>query len=104
MNKFYWKAICKENRQESISKINIVISKYGTVLNFQQSSDMSLGIVIEAEQCKAGGLFAELSKMLQFDKTDILPTNVSTGCIIFMNITFIGGTGELAIESPKVPG
>ncbi len=77
MNKYYWKSICKENRQDVISNINIVISKYVSFLNFQQSSDLSLGFLIEAEDCKAEGLFAELSKTLKSDNTDIDPVNAA---------------------------
>ena len=104
MTRFYWKAICNEVRQEAISKINMLISKYGSVLSFQPSSDMSLGIVIETEASRAEGLFTDLSKTLKFYNSDTIAVNSKEVCIIMLNITFAGGKGDLSIDSPRVPG
>lgn len=103
MSQLYWTGISREERIKAISDIQAIIDKYATILTFQRFSDISLSLILEPDKSDPEALKAELSTIIQLEESR---EDKSTGKndIIYLNITFTEGTGNLAIEVPQVPG
>ena len=103
MARLYWKGISNDGRIKAISEITIILSKYGTILNFQKFSDVILSLVVEVEPDKVKSLYDSLSTVLSMEGNNDLAHGASGSCFLFMNITFTRGTGDLEIEVPDIP-
>lgn len=102
MKKLYWTGISYDERVKAISEISSTIDKYATILNFQRFSDISLNLVLEIEEYKLHSLYDELCRLIAIDKNDHVHSNSKTTTIVFLNITFAKGTGNLIIEVPNI--
>jgi hypothetical protein len=103
MKKFYWSAISDEERIKAISEITEIINRHANISDFKKFSDISLNLIIEAEERKLNGLLNSLKNILsvKIDHADF--TDSTTECIVLLNITFTKGTGDLEIEVPNIP-
>lgn len=102
MKKLYWAGISYNERVKAISDISSTIDRYATILNFQRFSDISLTLILEIEEYKLHSIHDELSKLIAIDKHDFVHSNSKTTTIVFLNITFAKGTGNLIIEVPNI--
>ena len=103
MHKVYWKGISNDNRIKAISEITAVVDKHGTILNFQKFSDLALSLVVELESSRLNSLHNCLAEILTIDEFNP-NTSVFTGMtILFLNVTFLKGTGDLELEVPDIP-
>lgn len=103
MQKFYWKGISSDDRIKAISEIATIVDKYGTILNFQKFSDITLGLVIEIECEKVLSLYKCLSDIMLLEGFDNQDSTVKEESILFLNVTFIQSTGDMEIEIPNIP-
>ena len=59
---------------------------------------------IEIEEHKIDQLYDMLQNIIQLDKTEKLNSTSTKERVIFLNVSFTKGTGNLRIEVPSVPG
>lgn len=104
MKRYYWSAISRDERHKAIGEITDTVNRHAIVLNFQRFSDLALSLLLEVEAGKLPALFADLNSILSLNGGDPESTSSANTCLVFLNITFARGTGNLAIEVPEVPG
>ncbi|MBK7030123.1 MAG: hypothetical protein IPH45_13355 [Bacteroidales bacterium] len=104
MSKYYWSGISRDERIKAISDIQAIVDKYATIINFQRFSDISLGLILELEEKDLLYLRKELVKILLIDENRVEKSGTENNCMIFLNITFALGTGNMIIEVPEIPG
>ncbi len=104
MNTIFWTAYTNDERHTAINKLQNVISRYGDIVDTKFFSDISLNLKIEIEELKIDGLYSELRQQVGIDNFDRLHSKSKRERVIFLNITFSSGTGNLKIELPAVPG
>ena len=84
----------------------VISGSDGYILNFHMFSDLALSLSIEIPGNSIYQLHKALSTILnvsEFDPKDIRPASKKEW-LIFVNISFGGGTGDLKKEVPAVPG
>jgi len=104
MENIFWTGYSNDDRHSGIYKIQRVVSKYADVVDFKFFSDISLSMKIEIEEFNIDKLYDELSDNLGIDKFEYLNSIAKKERTVYLNITFIKGTGNLKIEVPSVPG
>lgn len=104
MKRVYWTGYCKQTRLESIRNIENVISKYGFINNFNLFSDISISLIIEIEEKNIDLLYDNLSELIYISDYKKINSTSKLEYYIFLNISFVNGTGNLIIEVPNVPG
>ena len=104
--KLNWEACSLENRIKSIERLKQIINTYGYIANFNMFSDLALGLSIEIEENKIIDLHNDLQKIVTLSDFDSKKIDVHSNkeWIIFMNISFSEGTGNLKHEKPMVDG
>ena len=107
MQKIIWELFSNTNRHEAIDAIkNIISDNDGCIMNFTSFSDLALGLSIEIEENKIQVLHKELSVLgnLSNLESDLINLESKKEWLIFMNISFGQGKGDLKNEIPDVPG
>src|SRR4030066_2398277 len=104
MENIFWTVYSNNERHASISTIENVVSKYGDIIDFKFFSDISLTMAIEIEDSKIDALYNELATAIKIDKFENLNSISKNERIVYLNITFTKGTGNLIVEIPSVPG
>lgn len=107
IKKLNWKAYTSEGRNNAIEKIKEAISvSDGYILNFNMFSDLAMSLAIEIEECKIIRLHNSLSGILKVSDLDEQSINVASKkeWLIFLNLSFSSGKGELKKSIPAVPG
>lgn len=104
MSNIFWTGYSAEERHAAIDKIQRVVSKYGDVVDVHLFSDISLSMTIEIEEFKIDTLYDELNSVIEIQKPANLNSVSKKERILYLNITFTKGTGNLKIEVPSVPG
>lgn len=99
----FWSAIGHGGRIEVIQASENIINKYGFINEFKQFSDLALSISIEVSPDKIRDLYDALKEHLRLDPFDFKEVNENTN-IVFLNISFADGHGDLRVEVPQVPG
>ena len=107
LKKLQWQAFTNEDRNSTIEKVKEVISgSDGYITNFHMFSDLALSLSIEITENSIHELHKALGNVLtvsEFNPEDIRPTSKKEW-LLFVNISFGRGTGELKKEVPAVPG
>jgi len=106
-NKLIWTAYSGKPRFEIIEKIKDIISKNdGYIMNFNMFSDLAITFSIEVPEDKIIELHNALNSILKISdiESEYVFNKSKREWLIFMNISFSKGTGELKIEMPEVPG
>jgi len=104
MENIFWTAFSNNERHSEIDKIKNVVSKFGDIVDFKFFSDLSLNVKIEIEELKIDDLYENLKNIIGIDKFEYLNSTSQKERTVYLNITFIKGTGNLSIEVPSVPG
>ena len=104
MENIFWTGFSADERHSAINKIQSVVSKYGDIVDVHLFSDISLSMTIEIEEHVIDKLYDELSKIIGVQKPEYLNSISKKERTIYLNITFVKGTGSLKIEVPSVPG
>ncbi|BDX39449.1 hypothetical protein CYCD_28040 [Tenuifilaceae bacterium CYCD] len=103
MKKYYWSGVSNDERTKAISEINSIVNSYATILNFQRFSDISLNLILEAEEGKLNDLLMGLKRIMTIQVDTENTTGSQVECLVLLNITFTKGTGDLEIEVPNIP-
>jgi len=104
--KLSWQAYSNGNRNEAIEAVKKAISSSdGYIMNFNMFSDLALTLNIEIEGNKIQALYKALSLVLSISELELHNLNLESDkeWLIFMNISFNRGKGELKQEIPEVP-
>jgi hypothetical protein len=104
MNTIFWTGYCNNERIIAISKIEEIINNYGYIIDFKQFSDISLSIKIELEELNIDNLFCDLNNYMSLNDYAKINSSSNRERLIFLNITFVKGTGDFRIEIPAIPG
>jgi len=104
MNTIFWTGYCNNERIIAISKIEKIINSYGYITDFKQFSDISLSIKIELEELNIDKLFNALKDYMSINDFEKINSSSNRERLIFLNVTFVKGTGDLRIEIPAIPG
>lgn len=102
-----WEAFSSGERNKLIDVVkNTIDLNEGCIMNFNMFSDLAISLSIEIEANKAFDLHQALSKLLTISdyNGEELNPNSTKEILVFMNISFSGGTGNLKKEIPAVPG
>jgi len=104
--KLNWSAYSGKSRNELIEKIkNAISANDGSIINFNMFSDLSLVLNIEIPEDRILDLHNGLKSFLTISdipSPDI--QNTKKDWLIFLNISFGRGMGDLKSEIPDVPG
>lgn len=104
MKNIFWTGYSSEERHSAINKVQCVVSKYGAIVDIHLFSDISISMTIEIEEFKIDKLYNELTLTIGLQKPEYLNSNSKKERTIYLNITFVKGTGNLRNEVPSVPG
>lgn len=99
-----WKGYTKKDRNQAINDLKDIISDYGYIIESNLFSDMALSLIIETEGGKIQGLRQALEGYLSISNQND-PEQFKEGYyLIFFNVTFIRGTGNMTHQVPEFPG
>jgi len=104
MENIYWKGYSSEERYAAMQTIQQVVGRFGDIVDIHRFSDLSLVLKIEIRPSNILPLHEALCKHIGIDKNDHIYTPSEKERIIFLNITFSQGTGNLTIPVAAVPG
>ena len=100
----FWTGFCINERIICISKIEDVIADLGFIYDFKMFSDISISFIISVEEHKIDKLFSQLKKYISLKDFELINSSSPDERIVFLNVTFLKGTGNFKIEVPEVPG
>ena len=103
MKRYYWSGISNDERIKAISELTDIVGKFAIILNFQKTSDISLSLALEIEECKLSDLYFRIKRIMSVEGHETNLTDSHADCLVFLNITFTKGTGDLEIEAPDIP-
>jgi hypothetical protein len=73
-------------------------------VDFKRFSDLSMSFIIELPGIQLPPLYHQLAHYLLMDAwTPAAPLSQNDG-VLFLEVSFSQATGQLAIETPQVPG
>lgn len=104
MESIFWKGYTNNERHFTIDCIQNIIAKYGAITEFKMFSDLEINLKIEVQENKVNYLFQELNSALNMEYFPELKSQRSVERIVFINISFLKGGGNLKIEVPAIPG
>ena len=105
--KLSWQVFSNDDRNKVIEAVkNIVSTSDGCIMNFNMFSDLALTLTIEIEENKIQTLHRALSLVVNISELELHDMNLESKkeWLIFMNISFGRGKGELKQEIPEVAG
>lgn len=100
----FWTGYCYQNRVIAISEIEVIVNKFGYITDFKQYSDISIMIKVEIEELKIDDLHSTLGQYINLNNFEKINSMSQKERVIFLNITFTTGKGDLRVEIPAVPG
>jgi len=104
--KLSWQVFSNDDRNEVIEAVkNSISNSGGCIMNFNMFSDLALTLSIEIEENKIHTLHKALSLVVNISEFELHDLNLESKkeWLIFMNISFGSGKGELKHEIPEVP-
>ena len=105
--KLSWQVFSNDDRNKVIEAVkNIVSNSDGCIMNFNMFSDLALTLSIEIEENKIQTLHSALSLIVNISELELHDMNLESKkeWLIFMNISFGRGKGDLKQEIPEVAG
>ncbi len=104
MERIFWTGFSNDERHAAINTIQHVVLKFGDIIDVHLFSDISLSMIIEIEEFKIDKLYDALTGEISMQKWESLNSVSNKERNVYLNITFVKGTGNLKIEVPAVPG
>ena len=107
MKKLNWNAFSDKPRLEVIDQVKDALSKNGgCIMNFNMFSDLALALSVEVEEDQIIKLHSALGSILKVSDLDWKQTigNSKREWMVFINISFNQGKGNLKADIPAVPG
>ncbi len=107
MKKLNWQGISGEGRHKMIAAVRDAIDdQEGCIINFNILSDLQLFLMIEIPENKISALYQTLEQMMTISPMngEHLNSKSTKEWVLFLNISFSTGSGNLRVEVPEVPG
>lgn len=107
LNKINWKAFSDKNQHLILDQIKRTISDCnGSIIHFNLFSDLAISLTIEIEEKNINQLHQSLDNLISISelKSSDFNSESNKEWIIFFNISFSSGKGELKREVLSVPG
>ena len=105
--KLSWELFSNDNRNEEIEAVkNAISNSGGCIMNFNMFSDLALTLIIEIEENKIQTMHRALSLVANILEFELYDLNIESKkeWLIFTNISFGRGKGELKQEIADMPG
>ncbi|MBS3914786.1 MAG: hypothetical protein KG003_09815 [Bacteroidetes bacterium] len=100
----FWTAYSHLERHVLINEIEETILKYGSILEFKTFSDLAISITLELEEQRLQPLYEALCRIMKLDAFEALAEIKMQDRIVYLNISFSTGSGDLKNIVPNVPG
>jgi ribosomal protein S8 len=104
MQNIFWTGYTDKDRNTAISEIQQIVNAYGYITDFKPFSDLSISLKIELEEFKIDLLYDALTKYMALKEFQRMDSISTTERSLYLNVTFIKGTGDVRYEIPAVPG
>ena len=104
MGNIFWTGYSNEDRNIAISEIQRIVSAYGFITDFKPFSDLAMSFKIELEEFQVDALYEALKEYMTLKDFQPLQSKSGVERSIYLNVTFIKGTGDVRHEIPSVPG
>lgn len=104
MQNVFWTAYSNRNRTAAISQLEETVHRYGYIVQFKPFSDLSLSVHIEVPESRMDALYVALELQMRLDPVEKTESASDRERNVFLNITFIQGSGNLKTDVPAVPG
>lgn len=104
INRLTWKGYTKKDRNRAIYDLKNIISDYGYIIESNLFSDLALSLIIETDGGKIHGLYKALEGYLTISNQNDPEQFKEGNYLIFFNVTFIHGTGNMTHQVPEFPG
>ena len=107
IQKLNWEATTNRNRNASIEEFKDIITNFdGCIMNFNLFSDLALSASIEIEENKIIEMYKALSDKFEINQLDEKVVNLKSTkeWLIFINLSFALGKGNLKNTIPNFPG
>lgn len=104
MRTFNWEVYCTSERTAGINLMETIINRFAYILDFHSFSDLSLSITAGVEEWRANALFDEIARNMEIEGEKPAATESKNECMIYINISFAKGKGDMRHEVPDVPG
>lgn len=104
MKAIFWTGYCNGERMISIREVEKIVNTHGYITDFKLFSDISISIKIEIEELNINPLYEDLNKFMSLDGFESIDSISTVERVIFLNMTFTKGTGNLRLEIPASLG
>ncbi|MCU0448651.1 MAG: hypothetical protein MUC97_02245 [Bernardetiaceae bacterium] len=104
MQNIFWTGYSPRQRHLAINEMQQTIARHGDLVDFQSFSDLSITVKIEIEERKVDLLYRELAQQMGMADFPGLSSQATRERVIFLNVSFAAGQGNLKTEIPEVPG
>lgn len=105
--KLNWQGYSNQERNKAIEEIkNAISSNDGYIVNFNMFSDLAMSLSVGIDENCILDLHLALQGLLTISDIDrgLINQHSKKEWLIFMNISFSKGKGDLKIDVPEVPG
>jgi hypothetical protein len=103
--KLYWTAYNYiSERNAALAAVEQAIQPWAFITDYRMFSDMVLTLTVEVALSKVDALHAALSAMMVLDDSPSLQSESSDEIEIYLNVTFVKGSGDVRHVVPAVPG
>ncbi len=105
--KLSWEAISNAERNATIDAVKRAISgANGCIMNFNMFSDLAMSLSIEIEEHHIANLHHALDQLVHISDLELPNLNSASSreWMVYLNLSFGKGTGELKQVIPEVPG
>lgn len=106
-NKLNWNILSNKERNRAINEIKeIILSNGAYILSSNFFSDLAISLCLGIEEKNIGKLHAALKREMDVSELDagIPGHHPGKEWLVFLNIRFSKGSGDLKVEVPDVPG
>lgn len=104
MNHIFWKGYCNHDRTKAISDLSEIVNSFGQIVDSKFYSDFVIVLQIDLPETNIVELFKALKVFMSINESNVQPSTSTLERTIFLNVSFIRGTGNLTVEVPSVPG
>ena len=104
MRNIFLSEFTREDRTGAIAEIEKIINPFGFIIDFKPFSDISLSLVIEAQESNIDPLYDALTRYLHMEDFERLNSTSPQERTIYLSVTFTNAMGNLKNEIPAVPG
>jgi hypothetical protein len=87
---------------KTLYELTQVISRFGTVIDFQRYSVIALGFTVQVEEKNAVDFYFQLQGMAEMYTYTNPISESSKYLLVLMNISFLSGTGNLEIRNTQL--